>query len=242
MRIIFKITLSLLFAFSSTLALEQKRIIKMGYIDFYPIFYTKENGKAAGTYIELMNEVSKEANIDIEYYLFPPSRLANQLISGKIDLWVGLSTLPNFAENTIHSKTIISKIELKLYWLNLSYNFTHANYLQEIKDKNLVVLRGYSYGGLLNTLQNKENKYKFSISDSHQAAIDFLQKGRADVLLNYHEPMQVVLKQNPSLNLKEMTIDSYPAHLVVSKKIEKPKELLQDLEKALIKVLSLKNR
>lgn len=237
-----RISLSLLFVFSSYLALAQKRTIKMGYIDFYPISYTNENGKAAGTYIDLMNKVSKEANIDIEYYLFPPQRLANQLITGKIDLWAGLTTLPNFAENTIHSKTIISKIELKLYWLNLAYKFSHANYLKEIKDKNLVILRGYSYGGLLYTLQNKENKYKISISDSHQSAIDFLQKGRADVLLNYHEPMQVVLKQNPSLNLKEMTLDSYPAHLVVSKKSEKPKELLQELEKALIKVLPLKNR
>lgn len=238
LKFILRLLLLHLLISSYILANEDLLEIKMGYIDFYPNFYKDSNSKPTGLYIDIMNEVSKQTNIKINYIHYPPSRMANELISGNIDLWVGLSTLEGFKDNTYVSSTYISKINLKLYWINEDLNFSKENFLEELKHKKLLMHRGYSYGGLYNTL-TKDKNYKITFSDSHIASIGILEKNRVDVLMNYTGPMQTALKQQKIQNLKEVSIDSYPAFLVMSKKTKNAQQILEKFEKALIKILPL---
>ncbi len=206
-----------------------RKTINVGYIEFPPVFYTNQQGKAAGSLIRLTRKVLENAGFQMQAHTYPTNRMIKQITQGKIDLWVGLATIPQFTGNTLIGESEVMEITLQSYSIG---NKSSINTQQDLNEKNIIILRGYSYGGWINYIKDPANNVHFLEVDSHEKALELLSRGRADYLLDYKGPTTLALQKMPIENISANKISSFAAHFVVSKAIKKPAQLLKRIEKS----------
>jgi len=203
--------------------------IALGYIEFPPVFSTDELGNPKGLLIELAKMVIPKAGYKWTAHSRPTKRMANDIVVGDLDLWIGLSTLPEFEDTTFIGKPIVSTIELNSYWLG-DKPAIHTK--EDLSGKRVITLHGYSYGGWIKYIQNPVNNVTECRSFSHEQAVNMLKYDRCDYLLNYAGPMENKLKSISIDELNKNRISALEARFVVSKKTKNAQQLLEALVKA----------
>ena len=208
---------------------DSARTVKVGYIEFPPVFSTNTAGKPEGVLIDLTGKVLEKAGYNWNATSFPVKRMARNLVTGDIDLWVGLATLPVFQGKTLIGDSEVLKITLQSYTIGVKPPIKSK---ESLSGKKIIIIKGYSYGGWINYITNSENSVAFTGTQNHTSAFKMLQAGRADYLLNYKLPSDTVLKKMAVPNLHYNTISQFGAHFVVSKKTYKAETLLMNIERA----------
>ena len=203
--------------------------IALGYIEFPPVFSTDELGNPKGLLIELAKMVIPKAGYKWTAHSRPTKRMANDIVAGDLDLWIGLSTLPEFEDTTFIGKPIVSTIELNSYWLG---DKPAINTKKDLSGKRVITLHGYSYGGWIKYIHNPVNNVTECRSFSHEQAVNMLKYGRCDYLLNYAGPMENKLTSIPIDGLNKSRISALEARFVVSKKTKNAQQLLKALVKS----------
>jgi polar amino acid transport system substrate-binding protein len=214
----------------SALAAESQTI-RMGYIEFTPVFYTDADGVPQGLLVDLARQVVPEAGYQLKMESLPVKRMANGLIKGDIDLWAGLKTLEGFEGNTLAGDSILLKICLNAYALGED----PAIYKKEdLNQKMIIGLRGFSYGGWITYLKDPANEIDFIEVYSHESALKVLERnnktGTKCYLLDYEQPVNKVLRTYPVANLRKNPLSCLDAYFVVSKKTPNAKTVLERLE------------
>lgn len=215
------ISISSNFAFSQTL--------KLGYIEFPPVFSTNQEGRPQGILIDLASQVIPKAGYKWEAYSYPVKRMANYMAKGKLDLWIGLKTIPIFNDTTIKGSTKVLTITLKAY---KTKNLPDITKKEDLLGKSIIILRGFSYGGWINYITDPANNIDYIETHDHKAAFRMLKAGRADYLLNYKYPAIKALKIVDIPDLKDNTISSFGAYFVLSKKTPNASMIIKKLELA----------
>lgn len=210
-------------------------LVKVGYIEFPPVFYT-EGGVAKGYLNDLTSEVLTKAGYKPEFASYPTKRMAAMVADGSLSLWVGLTTLPEFDGTTLVGPTPVTAIHLRAYTLG---SRSPIKAKEDLSGKAVILLPGYSYGGWLDYLNDKANNVRPIMAKDHADALKLLSRGLGDYLLDYEQPITETLKVTPVADLKWNDISSFNAHFVVSKKTKNAEKLLADLE-ATYKKLSKK--
>lgn len=59
-----------------------------------------------------------------------------------------------------------------------------------MKNKSIITIRGYSYGGQINELYSPGSNIKIETANTHSQAIKMLVLGRAEYLIDYKEPVK----------------------------------------------------
>lgn len=236
-RLLFIVVISLLLSLKMAMANEnavavntiEDKVIKVGYIEFPPVFSTDQQGNAVGSLISLTQKVLEHAGYKPKFQSLPTKRLSRHLVDGKVDLWVGLSTIPLFSGNTLIGQSEVMKITLQAYSLGKKESILSE---QDLRHKSIIILRGYSYGGWINFIKDPKNKVHFLEVDSHKKALELLSHRRADFLLDYKGPISRALKTMKTEGLRSQEISSFPARFVISKAIKNAPLILQDIERA----------
>lgn len=213
----------------SVLPLDATPIVNVGYIEFPPVFYTDSKGKPQGILIDLVGKVIVHAGYEWKAASYPTNRMISLLVNGKIDLWVGLSTIPAFKEKTLIGQSEIMKISLCSYTIGKKPPIKTK---EDLKGKSVIILNGYSYGGWITFIQNPHNNIRYHGTGTHMSAFKMLKAKRADYLLNYKGPSETTLKNIEIPDLQVNEISAFGAYFVVSKKTPNAEDLLNDLEKA----------
>ncbi|MDM8516347.1 transporter substrate-binding domain-containing protein [Desulfobacterales bacterium HSG16] len=203
--------------------------VKLGYIEFPPLFSTDENGKSAGILIDLADKVLTRAGYQWQAESFPTKRMIQKLIDGEIHLWIGLSTIPAFENTTYIGKSKIMEISLRAYSLGKKPLIGKK---EDLNGKSLLIMRGYSYGGLIKYIEDRANGVNYTKTDNHVAGFKMLQAGHADYFLDYRMPSETALKEVKIPDLTYSEISSFAVYFVVSQKAPDAKKLLEDLENA----------
>jgi len=209
----------------------------MGYIEFYPIFYTDDKGHPAGQYIDLMKGLSKKAEYKIAFTSLPTKRMSKSIVEGEIDIWVGLKTLPEFQGTTYIGTIPISKIKLQAFWINPEKRIDSTKkeeILNRLKKQKIAIIAGYSYGGIKSFLSDYKNEIDLVEVSGHHSGLMMLKCGRIDYLLDYESPIQEINKKIKLEKLKTIDIESFYSYFIISKKKKNGEKILMDLEKALI--------
>lgn len=209
--------------------IEKRNTISLGYIEFPPVFSTNKQGQAEGMLIELAALVIPRAGYQWKSYSFPTKRMADSLARGQLDLWIGLSTLPEFAGTTLVGKSTVATIELNSYWLD---DLPPIKSKEDLAGKKVIIVHGFSYGGWASFIHTPEKKVIECRAFTHEQAVNMLKYKRCAYLLNYTGPMQKQLAEIDIPNLKKHRISALEARFVVSKKHKNAEQLLQDLENA----------
>ncbi len=222
-----------MFASAGDLAKAQE--IAVGYIEFPPVFSTNEEGNPEGLLIDLAKMVIPKAGYRWAAHSRPTKRMANDIVNGDLDLWIGLSTLPEFENTTYIGKPVVATIELNAYWLGDKQPIRRK---EDLSGKRIITLHGYSYGGWINYIQSPINNVTECRSFTQSQAVNMLKFNRCDYLLNYSGPMKNKLKEIPIKALKHNRISSLEARFVVSKKTKHAQQLLKALVTAYNELLS----
>ncbi len=203
--------------------------VKVGYVEFPPVFYTDSTGNPRGTLIELMGKVMKEAGYAWDAASYPTERMAKYLARGEIHLWVGSPSLPAFKGTTLVGATELMKIVMRSYFIN---DTSPIRARADLRGKKVIILNGYGYGGWINFIKEPANKVSYSETNTHESAFRMLKAGRADYLLDYKRPSDKVLRKIPVPGLAHSDITAFGVHFVVSKKAPAAGKLLENLENA----------
>lgn len=208
---------------------QQKHHLRLGYIEFEPYTYTDENGRPAGILVDLAADVYPKAGYTWEASSYPVKRLIEYLVSGELDIWMGLKTLPQF-KGTMHiGNAIVASLDLNAYTVD---NHPPVLKKEDLSGKSVIILRGYSYGGWVNYIKSPENKVTFIKANKHTSALKMLKARRADYLLDYQEPVDRALKDVSMPELKLNAISSLPCYFIVSGQRTDGPEIIERLEKA----------
>lgn len=211
---------------------QQKQTVKMGYIEFTPVFWTDADGVAQGLLVDLARTVVPAAGYNLELESLPVKRMANSLIRGEIDLWAGLKTLEGFQENTYSGDSRLLQICLNAYALEEQPPISKK---EDLNGKMIIGLRGFSYGGWVTYLKDPANEINFIEVDTHESGLKVLERnnkaGSKCYLLDYAQPVDKALRAYPVENLTSNPINCLDAYFVVSKKTPNAKALLENLEK-----------
>jgi len=215
---------------SSALAAESQTI-RMGYIEFSPVFYTDADGVARGLLVDLARQVVPAAGYQLKMESLPVKRMANSLIKGEIDLWAGLKTLEGFEGNTLAGESILLQICLNAYTLGQDPAISKK---EDLNRKMIIGLRGFSYGGWVTYLKDPANEIDFIVVDTHESALKVLERnnktGTKCYLLDYEQPVDKALRTYSVANLRKNPINCLDAYFVVSKKTPHAGTVLDRLE------------
>lgn len=213
---------------------SEARTLKVGYIEFPPVFYTNDKGNPEGILIDLASKIIPEAGYEWQAFSYPVKRMAGYIVSGKLDLWIGLNTIPVFENNAYKSSIKVHEITLKVY--RTDKRLPDIKNPEDLKNKSVIILSGYSYGGWINFINNRINSVKYTKAHNHDSALKMLKAGRADYLLNYNRPAEKAIKKSSEENIYSNTVSSFGAYFVVSKKVPDAENILKNLEAAYLKL------
>lgn len=224
-----QILLLILFSVSAIAPVEATRTVKVGYIEFPPIFYTNEQGKPVGILIDLIRRVLPRAGFNWTAQSYPTKRMISNLVAGKIDLWVGLPTIPAFQGKTLVGQSEVFKITLRSFHIGEKRPVKSKT---DLNDKKIIIMSGYSYGGWIHYIKDPLNRVQYLLTNSHESALKMLKAGRADYLLDYKYPAEKALETLEIPGLQHNEISALGIHFVVSSKAQDAAGLLEAIETA----------
>jgi polar amino acid transport system substrate-binding protein len=204
-------------------------VLKLGYIEFPPYYFTNELGQAEGHLIELSRLLADSAGYDLDIRALPTRRAAQMLAAGEIDFWLGLATITEQAEQVLISQVVVDTIQLQIYSLSPLPEVVDKDYLLGRK---VVLLRGYRYGGWTDFIQAPESNTEIYLANNHHQAVKTLVGRGYDFLLDYRLPIKRTLEQIDAPPLFVADIHSLNVHILVSTHHPQAHRLLQLFEAA----------
>lgn len=227
----FKVLILLFASFVFSFSIIAAERIKYAYIEFPPITYTDQNGKPAGSLINIASRIFEKANLPWTAHAFPTSRMVKYLVEGEIDVWIGVTTLPELQDTTLVGNSTPMVLKFNAYSVDQQYRVKSP---QDLVGKSVIIIRGYSYGGWINFIKDKNNNISYIEVNSHETALNALERKRAKIMLAYQSPMDAALENMPIENLQFTNILNLDCRIIVSKKAKNAEKLLQDLEAAFV--------
>lgn len=194
-------------------------------------FYMQEDDKGnhSGLLIDIFKKTAKEAGYnDLHISLEPAPRMIESIISGKAHVWNGI-VLPAIKDHVYIGESPIAHITLAIFYQGEKQELKN---IKDLKGKNLITIRGFSYGGLLKEIKDPANQIHLMETNGHASALNMLKFKRADYLLDYLEPLKNINYQTITPTLNFSTINIFESYFMVSKKAPFAKTIMNKFNKA----------
>lgn len=203
------------------------------YTDFPPFTYQDETGKITGFFHESVQQVLKEAGFDVvkdfKFVVLPNTRLYKDILSGAVTVNLGIPSVPALKDNVYIGDYPFFNIISKAYYIGEKAPITSKD---QFAGKSIIVIRGYTYAGLIAILSNPENKCILSEANTHESALKMLQSGRADYLLDYSAPVEAELNKRNVDGLKSTSLAVLPVYFIIGKAVPGGEALMKKLNSA----------
>lgn len=157
---------------------------------------------------------------------YPAARLFAKLREGSTQFSI-LVRAPALQEYCLFSRQPVFSTTLNLYRIG---NTPPISQVADIAGKRLIVIRGYSYGGLQKLLTDASTGTVTEVAGTHRAAFDMLAAGRAPYLLDYASAADHILSEQPINGLQSTPIERLDIFLVLNKSLPNAERLMSRLE------------
>lgn len=157
---------------------------------------------------------------------YPAARLFTNLQNGTTSFSI-LVKATSLEKCCIFSRQPIYSTELNVYYLAGSPPVRSRD---ELAGKNIIIIRGYSYAGLLKFITDPASHIAAEVAGTHKAAFEMLEAGRADYVVDYASAAGEILAGHPIRNLRSSPIDRLDIHLVLSRSYPEAERLMSRLE------------
>ena len=201
--------------------------IEYGYPD-QSIFVATVNAKGQpdSPMTHLAEALMVKAGMPWHAEAYPAPRLYKNLQDGttNFSILVRNSALESCC---LFSRQPVYRTELNVYHLGDKPTLRSK---EELAGKSVIIIRGYSYAGLLKFVSDPAQRITLEVAATHRAGFDMLAARRADYLLDYASAAADILAENPVANLKSDPLDRLEIHLVLSKTYPDAERLMERLE------------
>ena len=157
---------------------------------------------------------------------YPATRMFKYLRDGTAQFSI-LVKSPALEECCLLSKKPLATAEIRAYHLA---GIAPIKGIQDLSDKRVITIHGYSYGGLLNSPGKESDQVGNNLALTHPAAFRMLAQGRADYLIDYAGPATEVLAATPLPGLQSELLSRQEVYLVLSKRYPEAGKIMDRLE------------
>jgi len=189
----------------------------IGHLNFPPLIYANKSGESIGPLADLIRLILDTSKIYPEYKLvtLPTKRIIPYLIEGKIPFSPLIRGIPSLRDKVLYSDSKISTLQINVYYTGES---TPIQDLDDLKEKRVIGLRGYSYGSKIKTfLDDPANKVIYFLCNTHQSGFKMLQLGRGDYFIDFQFPSDIVLKNLKIDNLHSAPLETIDVYFNISR-------------------------
>lgn len=206
--------------------------VRIAYTEFPPLEYQTPDGKPAGQFVELTRKVVEEAGYRAEFIFLPVGRIFLYLKNGTVDVWPGLSGTPDLEGEVLESWAQVFHVQLSAWYRDTTEPLKH---LDQLNDKSVIVINGYTYGGLLAWLKASD-RIRLTEAPNHRAAIDMLKLNRGDYVLDYRQPVKQILNEPSDRIIRESEIRTRNATWLFSLASPRAALLRDELDEAYLRL------
>lgn len=215
--------------FAQFVAADELRPLRIGLNNSPPLAFSPEDGTPDGILVRQTRTLLGRTGLRGEIGVYPAPRLFRDLQEGLIDMSM-LVHAPSLDSCCLLSSQPIMTHVLRIYWLR---EVPPVRSAEEIVNKSVILLHGYSYAGLTKLIQDEKAGNRVEFAKSFEAAFQMLERGRADYLLAYDANATDLLASRNIAELHSSTIARYPVHIVINRRHPDATALLKRFEKAM---------
>lgn len=187
--------------------------LRVGVLHIPPLAEVRSPTNLSGPLIQYIHRLLHSAGVSYRMEGFPARRLYRNLAAGDSQFWVGVKNVPEYEGKVLYSEQPVYSLHLRLYRLP---GTPELHQLSALQNQRLIVIRGYSYGGLLEPLKQRPMGLQWKDANTNYKALEMLQLRRGDYLLSYAEPIDQLLRRHPQLLAQEV-VQELPMYLVLSR-------------------------
>jgi polar amino acid transport system substrate-binding protein len=158
---------------------------------------------------------------------YPAHRMYRRLELGKSNFSI-LVRAPRLSKYCIFSKNPVVFTELRVYRKSSSPAVTSK---EDLAGKSVILIRGYSYGGIGKYLRASANHVVVNETSQHESAFAMLRYHRAEYLLDYAGPSEEILTGHPHPNVTYDVLTRLDVFLVLSKTYPNSKAVMAEMER-----------
>jgi len=165
---------------------------------------------------------------------YPAARMFEALKEGSGGFSI-LVEAPVLRQCCLSSQRPVAGTEVRLYRLDGTPPIAGRD---DLSGKDVITIRGYSYGQLRNFVDDPAHRIIDNIANSHEAAFLMLRNHRAAYLIDYVGPAVEVLADHPIEGLRFQVLERLGVHLVLSKTYPDAERVMARLEAAAAAILA----
>ena len=139
-----------------SLSAKETLVIVRGDGDYYPMEYVGDDGVLQGFHIELIDEVARQLDFDVEVKSLPWSRAQRVVMEGGADAITHISKRPEREKQLIYLKeNILSVVSLGFFVREIDRGrYSYSGDLESLKKFTFGGGRGFNYGPFLNGIES----------------------------------------------------------------------------------------
>lgn len=204
--------------------------LTVGYYEFPPYTYTDPDGATRGSGAEMVRRILLKAGYRADFRPLPSARLYLGLQDGSVQLWAGAPGKPELVDSTLECERVLGHVELNLYRLA---SRPSPQLPEGLTGSRMILISGYSYWRpITEMLEDPKLQLEVHRTSTHAAALQMLERGRGDYLIDYQTPVEQARRE---LNMAPLAFDnlySVPTKLIVSRHAPNAEALRAQLDDA----------
>lgn len=202
---------------SDTSGSNNSQVLIVGVDPSLPPFQFEDNGELVGLNIDVLNSIAKENNIKVVYVPMNKEVSMDKLISGEIDLILGVRYDAALSEKVEYTESVVQSFVCMLakseIHKDIQAHLNSSSYIASVENNSVEL-------NFLNNLRRVNYNVAFNQND----AFELLIIGRADFLLGVKDTAEYLLNKY-NLTKEYKIIDSYvtPVEYLIAAKPENTK-------------------
>lgn len=183
-------------------------------------------GNPENPLLRLADAMFSRAGIPWSARSYPPGRMFEILRQGRANFSM-LVDAPALRECCLLSRNPVASTELRVYGAPDNPAIRSRD---DLMGKNVILIRGYSYGGLRDFVADERNQVTSHMAATHEDAFTMLAHGRADYVLDYVGPASEVIAARPKEKLISHLLSRMDVYLVLSRNYPQAEAVMARLE------------
>jgi polar amino acid transport system substrate-binding protein len=223
------VIIGLLFFSARSYSLENKSTstLNLGYSEFAPYTFTSAQGLPSGEVNDIVKTVVLKSGYDFTSVPGPNRRLFRDMLIDNIDLLMVVPFKDADSDKLIFGEKAFDTLEITIFWL--PEKARPVTDIVQLREKRLITIAGYSYGGVFKGEGDLVNAELF-LSESHPQALKALNLGRAPYLLAYKKAVQFYSEDDTEVSLRSFNFKSIPLVLSIRRSYPDAEKVLKELE------------
>lgn len=210
---------------------DDKPVVQVVFMDFTGYAERdRESGEVVGKGVQLVRKLFAEAGYPVEVGLLPAARIWQGLENGTVHVWPGMLNKPDLDEYVLVSDRDLGRVGINLYRLP---GTPAPRWPDDLQDSSVITITNFTYtADIWQVLNDRSRNLTVHRSSSHEGALQMLERGRADYLLNYRTQVDSAARRLGMEPLPGVPVTEMPMRFVFSRKSGFAEQLKADLDAA----------